>query len=136
MSDTPLVCLFLALVLIYVPSTIKAIWINRNVDGGVNNIHPRKQLDLLASWGLRAYGAHQNSLETFPAFVAGIYAAQVQNADETATDVLCILFVVFRVLYIIVYLINTNACMAALRTILFVLSMACVIGLFIAGFVQ
>ena len=56
-----------------------------------------------------------------------------QRVKSPTLTVLSIAHVVLRVVYIFVYIGNYNAKIAALRTVVYVLSMLCILGLFIAS---
>jgi uncharacterized MAPEG superfamily protein len=95
---------------------------------------PRAQLGQLQGWGLRALGAHQNSLETFPMFVAGVFSAKALGGDAWWTGFCSVAFILLRVLYVFVYIVHTTRALSYVRTVVFVLAQLAIIGLFIIGF--
>ncbi|HEY4555955.1 MAG TPA: MAPEG family protein [Lysobacter sp.] len=52
----------------------------------------------------RAYAAHLNSFEAFPAFAAGVVIAQLAGVPDARVAALAVAFVVLRVLYGLCYL--------------------------------
>ncbi|TRX74341.1 MAPEG family protein [Pseudomonas mangiferae] len=98
----PFWCLFIAAVLIYVAKlpVAKAM----QADGGYDNHHPRAQQARLTGYGARAYAAHMNSIEIFPLFAAGVLMAHSAHVVGYLVDVLAIVFVVSRVIYLVCYL--------------------------------
>jgi len=72
--------------------------------GGYDNHHPRDQEAGLTGFGGRALAAHQNMLEAFPVFAAGVLVALWSNADPGWTATLAVVFVIARVAYTILYL--------------------------------
>ncbi|MFO7764397.1 MAG: MAPEG family protein [Wenzhouxiangellaceae bacterium] len=73
-------------------------------DGGYDNRHPRAQQARLTGFGARALAAHQNMLEAFPIFAAGLLLALWAEADPFWTTVLALAFVAARVVYTLLYL--------------------------------
>lgn len=73
-------------------------------DGGYDNRHPRAQQARLTGFGARALAAHQNMLEAFPVFAAGVLLALWAEADAFWTTTLALAFVIARVVYTILYL--------------------------------
>ena len=73
-------------------------------DGGYDNRQPRAQQARLAGFGARALAAHQNMIEAFPVFAAGLLLALWAEADAFWTTALALLFVAARVVYTILYL--------------------------------
>jgi uncharacterized MAPEG superfamily protein len=71
---------------------------------GYDNSNPRDQQSALEGWGRRALAAHQNQLESFPLFAAGILVVTATNTTSGMVDNLAIAFVVARVAYLLCYL--------------------------------
>eukprot|EP00692_Jakoba_bahamiensis_P001922 EC685691.1.p2 GENE.EC685691.1~~EC685691.1.p2 ORF type:complete len:145 (+),score=42.13 EC685691.1:67-501(+) len=124
-------------VFIYVLSTLKGIWIWRN-KGEYNNVTPRDQVAILEGWGKGANAAHYNTLESFPLFLAGVVAVvdgvwvrSAGETDEDWTNGLSLAYLALRVLYIVVYIVHTSERMAALRSVIFTLSLLVIVGLYI-----
>ncbi|WP_263142943.1 MAPEG family protein [Pseudomonas sp. RIT-PI-AD] len=100
--SVPFWCVLIAAVLIYVAKwpVAKAM----NAQGGYDNHHPRAQQAQLTGFGARAYAAHQNSFEIFPLFAAGVLMAHSAHVFGYLVDLLAVIFVVSRVLYLFCYL--------------------------------
>ena len=72
-------------------------------DGGYDNHNPRAWLASQTDWRARANAAQANSFEALPFFIgAGVIAHQL-HAPQTRLDILAVLFVVTRMLYIFMY---------------------------------
>lgn len=74
--------------------------------GGYNNELPRKQQAALSDFGLRALGAHQNTIEAFPVFAAGVGIALWAQSEIATVQTLCIAFVSARILFSVCYWMN------------------------------
>jgi uncharacterized MAPEG superfamily protein len=91
------------------------------------NHNPRDFLDQLEGLPRRAHAAQQNSFEAIPGFAAGVIIAHVAGVAQLVTiDVLAVLYVTSRLLYIIFYL----ADLAALRSLVWFIGLALVVALF------
>ena len=73
-------------------------------EGGYNNHAPRDQQAQLAGWGRRALAAHQNTIEAFPPFAAGVIISYLAKASLPGSTVLCLAFVAARIAYPILYI--------------------------------
>lgn len=51
----------------------------------------------------RAYGAHQNGIETFPFFAAAVLLAEFRIAPQNLINELAVLFVIVRIAYVLTY---------------------------------
>ncbi|WP_025995655.1 MAPEG family protein [Pseudomonas viridiflava] len=92
-----------------------------------NNHDPRAFLDKLEGFPKRAHAAQLNSYEVTPAFAAAVIIAHVAgNAQLVTIDVLAVLFITSRLLYIIFYL----ADLAAMRSIIWLVGMGLIVALF------
>lgn len=98
----PFWCVFIAALLIYAAKLPVMRAMNAEA-GGYDNHHPRAQQARLTGLGGRAYAAHLNSFETFPLFAVGVLMAHGANAVGLWVDLLAVLFVVSRVLYLVLY---------------------------------
>ena len=95
--------------------------------GPKQNHDPRTYLDNLQGFAKRAHSAQLNSFEVTPAFAAAVIIADiVGNAQPVTIDVLAVLFVTSRMLYIICYL----ADWAILRSIIWFIGMGLVVSFF------
>ncbi|MEX2498860.1 MAG: MAPEG family protein [Wenzhouxiangellaceae bacterium] len=73
-------------------------------DGGYDNRHPRAQQARLTGFGARALAAHQNMIEAFPVFAAGVLLVMVTGTTGYWVSVLALVFVGARIVYTIFYL--------------------------------
>lgn len=96
--------------------------------GGYDNHHPRAQQAALTGWGARSVAAHLNGFETFAPFAAAVLLAHVAGAETTLVDVLALVFVASRAVYVACYI----ADLATLRSIVWTIGMVATFGLFLA----
>eukprot|EP00761_Pharyngomonas_kirbyi_P009192 gb/GECH01009207.1/.p1 GENE.gb/GECH01009207.1/~~gb/GECH01009207.1/.p1 ORF type:complete len:198 (+),score=20.35 gb/GECH01009207.1/:1-594(+) len=144
MFTIPLLCLILYPCIIYTPSTLKVTYF-KITQKPYDNVNPRDYNESLDGWGKRALAAHQNSLEIYPFFVAGVLAAHVEteyrdinnNNDNDdykyAAAGLSIAFLVLRILYVAVYIGGVNTVVASIRSVVWILSALCCMGLVIVA---
>ena len=78
------------------------------LEGGYDNATPRAQQDRLDGFGLRARGAHENSIEAFPLFAIGVLLALWAEASLEQMQILCLAFVVARIAYCVFYWIDQD----------------------------
>lgn len=98
----PFWCVFIAALLIYAAKMPVAREMNAD-SGGYDNHNPRAQQARLTGFGARAQAAHLNSIEMFPLFAAGVLMAHTTEVFGWWVDLLAILFIVTRVLYLLFY---------------------------------
>jgi uncharacterized MAPEG superfamily protein len=122
----PFVCVFVAAVLIYVPRFF-VLAAQARMPEGVDNKDPRGQQARLAGWGKRAQGAHLNAFEAFAPFAAAVFVSHLAGANPGRAAALAIAFVALRVTYTALYIANLDR----LRSLVWMLGLASVIGLFI-----
>lgn len=77
----------------------------RNKNGYDNN-NPRQWASGLSGWQQRAVAAQTNGFEALPLFVAAVVLAQQAHADQARIDQLALAFVITRVVYVAIYLMN------------------------------
>ena len=120
-------CILIAIFLPYLCTLVA------KISGGYrlkDNHDPRDFLDSLEGLGRRAHAAQLNSFEITPAFAAAVLVAHlVGNAELVTVNVLSVLFITSRLLYIICYL----ADWATLRSLVWFVGMGLVIGLFVVS---
>ena len=93
-----------------------------------DNHDPRAFLDTLSGLPRRAHAAQQNGYEAFPAFAAAVLVADiVGNAEQVTQDVLGVMYITSRLLYIICYL----ADWAALRSLVWFAGLAIIVSFFV-----
>ncbi|MGO3985161.1 MAPEG family protein [Pseudomonas sp. SAS7] len=95
-----------------------------------DNHDPRAFLDTLSGLPRRAHAAQQNGYEAFPAFAAAVLVADiVGNAEQVTQDVLGVMYITSRLLYIICYL----ADWAALRSLVWFTGLAIIVSFFVVS---
>jgi uncharacterized MAPEG superfamily protein len=70
--------------------------------GGFDN-EPRAWLARQEGWVARANAAQQNSFEALPFFIGAVIIAHQLGAPQTRVDILAVLFITLRILYIVMY---------------------------------
>ena len=117
-------CILIAIFLPYIGTGVaKAVGGYRLSD----NHDPRDFLDSLEGLGRRAHAAQLNSFEVTPAFAAAVLVAHlVGNAELVTINVLSVMFITSRLLYIICYL----ADWAILRSLVWAVGMALIASFF------
>lgn len=94
---------------------------------GRDNHDPRDFLDSLDGFARRAHAAQLNGFESFPGFAAAVIIADVVgNAQQVTMDVLGVVYVTSRLLYIICYL----ADLAVLRSLVFFVGLGIIASYF------
>lgn len=94
------------------------------------NHDPRAFLDTLEGLPRRAHAAQLNSFEAIPAFVAAVVIADiVGNAEQVTQDVLAVLYITSRLLYIICYL----ADWALLRSLMWFAGIGLIVSFFVVS---
>lgn len=83
----------------------------------------------LAGLPYRANAAHLNSFESFPLFAAAVLAALATGADAGRVNLLAVAYVLLRLAYGAVYLMN----LASLRSLAWFGSIGCSIAIFVAA---
>lgn len=96
---------------------------------GFTNRKPRLFQQNLEGYRARAHWAHLNSLEAFPPFAAGVLVAQFLHAAQDRIDLLAVSFIVLRLIYGALYIADK----ALVRSIVWALAFACVVGLFVVA---
>jgi len=71
--------------------------------GGYDNHEPRAWLARQTDWQGRANAAQANSFEALPFFFAAVVIAHQLGAPQTRIDILAVLFVTLRAIYIAMY---------------------------------
>ncbi|RON29546.1 MAPEG family protein [Pseudomonas lini] len=94
------------------------------------NHDPRAFLDSLEGVARRAHSAQLNSFEVTPAFAAAVIVAHLAgNADLVTINVLAVLFITSRLLYIICYL----ADWAILRSLVWAIGIGLIVSFFVVS---
>ena len=71
--------------------------------GGFDNRDPRGWLARQTDWQARANAAQANSFEALPFFIGAVIIAHQLGAPQTRLDILALVFVTLRVIYIAMY---------------------------------
>jgi len=97
-------------------------------DGGYDNHNPRAWLARQTDWRARANAAQANTFEALPFFFAAVIIAHQAGAYQTRLDVMALLWVFLRVLYVLLYV----ADQASARSLVWLLALALNIGILFA----
>ena len=111
--------------LLPVLTVIFAKWGRPDFDNG----EPRAWMEKLTGRRRRADYAHRNHFEAFPFFAAAVIIAQQLHAPQATVNTLAAIFIVARVAYTVLYLVDRPT----MRSIMWAVAYACVIGLFITA---
>ena len=87
-------------------------------EGGYDNHDPRSWLARQGDWRARANNAQANSFEALPFFFAAVIVAHQLKAVQLSLDLMAVAFVLLRVAYIYLYLVDR----AALRSLVWALA--------------
>ena len=98
-------------------------------EGGYDNNDPRAWLARQKGWQARADAAQANGFEALPFFIGAVIIAHQLGAPQTRVDILAVLFVTLRILYIAMYV----AGLGTLRSALWGLAFAVNLGIFLSG---
>jgi uncharacterized MAPEG superfamily protein len=93
---------------------------------GLDNHNPREATLALTGVRQRAYWAHYNCFEAFPLFAAGVIINHLLRGPNLVANELALAFVALRIVYGALYMAN----LASLRSLCWLLGIACVIALF------
>ena len=102
---TLILCLFIACLLPYVAKIPVAFAMFKR-PGGYDNHYPRTQQAHLSGFGARAMAAHQNSFESLIIFSAAVLTAISTERSTETIQILAIVYVVSRFIYLLFYLLN------------------------------
>ncbi len=96
----------------------------RRSEGGYDNADPRQWLAAQTGFSARANAAQANTFEALPFFFAAVIIAHLLGAYQLRLDVLAILFVVLRILYVMMYLAGMTRMRSAIWTAAFIVNIA------------
>ena len=119
-----IVCLIIAAAMIAL-TEFPVAYARKKLDGHYDNRNPRMQQARLSGFGARALGAHQNTIEAFPVFAAGVVLAIVFAADSGWVNALALVFLGARMIYLLCYLADLHL----LRSLIWMLGFGASIGL-------
>ncbi len=98
-------------------------------EGGFDNHDPRAWLARQTDWQARANAAQANSFEALPFFIAAVIIAHQLGAPQTRVDILAVLFVTLRIIYIAMYV----AGLANVRSLIWALALLVNGAIFFSG---
>ena len=99
-------------------------------EGGFDNHHPRTWLAQQTDWHARADAAQSNSFEALPFFIGAVVIAHQLAAPQTRLDILAVVFITLRVIYIAMYV----AGLPLIRSTIWALALLVNIGILFAGY--
>jgi len=99
-------------------------------EGGFDNRDPRGWLARQTDWQARANAAQANSFEALPFFIGAVIVAHQLGASQTQVDILAVLFVTLRIIYIAMYV----AGLPTIRSAIWTLALLANVGIFFAGY--
>jgi len=97
--------------------------------GGYDNLNPRAWLAKQTDWQARAIAAEANTFEALPFFIGAVIVAHQLNASQGIVDILAIIYVTLRVMYIAMYV----GGLPLARSAIWGLALAVNIAIFFAG---
>jgi uncharacterized MAPEG superfamily protein len=99
-------------------------------DGGYDNVDPRQWLAKQTGWAARANAAQANTFECLPFFFAAVIIAHQLGALQSRLDLLAVVFVVLRVIYVLMYV----AGMAKMRSGIWTLALLANVAILFLGY--
>ena len=99
-------------------------------EGGFDNHDPRAWLARQTDWQARANAAQANSFEALPFFIGAIVIAHQLQAPQALLDILAVVFVTLRIIYIAMYV----AGLPMIRSAIWTLALAVNIGILFIGY--
>jgi uncharacterized MAPEG superfamily protein len=99
-------------------------------DGGFDNHDPRNWLNAQTGWRARANAAQANTFEALPFFFAAVLIAQYLQAPQTRLDMLAVLFVFLRTVFVALYVGD----LPKMRTTVWTLALLVNIGILFLGY--
>ena len=97
--------------------------------GGYDNNEPRAWLARQEGWKARANAAQANTFEALPFFIGAVIIAHQLGAPQTLLDILALLYVTLRIIYIAMYV----AGLGTVRSVIWALALLANIGIFLSG---
>ncbi len=99
-------------------------------EGGYDNSDPRGWLARQTDWHARANAAQANSFEALPFFIGAVIIAHQLGAAQTLLDILAVLFVTLRIIYIAMYV----AGLPTIRSAIWALALLVNMGILFSGY--
>jgi|SRR4051812_15089608 uncharacterized MAPEG superfamily protein len=98
--------------------------------GGFDNADPRGWLARQTDWQARANAAQANTFESLPFFIGAVIVAHQLNASQGIVDILAVLFVTLRIVYVAMYV----GGLPTARSVIWALALLVNIAIFFTGF--
>lgn len=92
--------------------------------GGYDNHEPRAWLARQSQWRARANAAQANSFEGLPFFIGAVIIAHQLGAAQTMLDILAFVYIVLRLMYIMMYVVDLPTARSTLWTLGLVVNVA------------
>lgn len=125
-------CVFVAAIL-----PIACAWLSKSSgfgkprrDGGFDNHDPRAWLARQQGWQARANAAQANTFEALPFFIGAVVIAHQLGAPQTRLDILAVLFVTLRIIYVAMYV----AGLPTVRSAIWAAALLVNIGILFSGY--
>ena len=97
--------------------------------GGYDNANPRGWLARQDGWKARANAAQANSFEALPFFIGAVLIAHQVGAPQTRLDILAVLFITLRIIYVVMYVAGLPKARSAIWALAFLVNL----GIFASG---
>ena len=98
--------------------------------GGFDNHDPRGWLARQTDWRARANAAQANTFEALPFFIGAVVIAHQLGAPQTRLDILAVLFVTLRIIYVAMYV----AGLPMIRSAIWTLALLVNVGILFSGY--
>ncbi len=98
--------------------------------GGFDNHDPRGWLARQTDWRARANAAQANSFEALPFFIGAVIIAHQLGAAQARLDILAVLFITLRIIYIAMYV----ADLATIRSAIWAIAFLVNVGILFSGY--
>jgi uncharacterized MAPEG superfamily protein len=98
--------------------------------GGFDNRDPRGWLAKQTDWQARANAAQANSFEALPFFIGAVIISHQLGAPQALLDILALVFITLRVIYIAMYV----AGLPTIRSAIWTLALLVNIAILFAGY--
>ena len=93
-------------------------------EGGYDNANPRTWLSRQTDWRARANAAQANTFEALPFFIGAVIIAHQLGAPQTRLDILAVLFVTFRIIFVAMYIAGLPTVRSAIWTLALLVNIA------------
>lgn len=101
----------------------------RPSDGGFDNRNPRAWLAQQQGFSARANAAQHNTFEALPFFIGAVIIAHQLEAPQTRLDILAVLFITLRIIYVAMYVADLHLA----RSAIWALALLVNVGIFLSA---